>query len=133
MNPDVSRAIDILEMPNRDDATGLTYDAVKGIALALPDVVESTSYGTPALKVRGQLMMRLKEDNETVVVRTTWEERERLLVLHPEVFYLTDHYRAYPWVLMRLATATTDIVARAMADARQCMTPVAKKSKKRSG
>jgi hypothetical protein len=84
---------------------GISYDDLRREALALPEVEESTSYGTPALKVRGKLMVRLKEDLETVVLRTTWEDRERLMTLHPRTFHVTDHYRAHPWVLMRLAEA----------------------------
>lgn len=76
------------------------------MALDLPEVEESTSYGTPALKVRGKLMVRLKEDHHTVVLRTTWEDRERLMVVHPDVFFVTEHYRGHPWVLMNLAAAT---------------------------
>jgi hypothetical protein len=86
-------------------AIGLAWDDLKRLALALPEVEESTSYGTPALKVRGKLMVRLKEDLETVVLRTTWEDRERLMIVYPEAFHVTDHYRAYPWVLLRLRTA----------------------------
>jgi hypothetical protein len=81
----------------------LTYQWVKKTALELPEVAESTSYGTQALKVRGKLMIRLKEDGETLVVLTTWEERERCMMVHPEAFYFTEHYRRYPWVLVRLA------------------------------
>ena len=55
---------------------GMTYDDLKREAMALPEVEESSSYGTPALKVRGKLMVRLKEDLETIVLRTTWEDRE---------------------------------------------------------
>ena len=83
----------------------LTYKKIVKQSLALPDVVESTSYGTAALKVGGKLMIRLKEDGETIVIRTTWEERERLLTVYPEGFFLTDHDRNYPWVLLRLESA----------------------------
>jgi hypothetical protein len=84
---------------------GVTYDELRIDALALPEVEESTSYGTPALKVRGKLMLRLKEDHATVALRTTWEDRERLMTLYPQVCYVTDHYRAHPWVLLRLSLA----------------------------
>jgi hypothetical protein len=84
----------------------LTYERVVREALALPEVCESTSYGTSALKVRTKLMIRLKEDGETIVIRTTWEGRERLMTLHPESFFLTDHYVGHPWVLLRLKRAS---------------------------
>ena len=94
-------------MPKR---LGVTYEQAKRIALTFPEVVESTSYGTPALKVRGKLMLRLKEDHETLICRTTWEERERRLALEPDIFFLTDHYREYPWVLLRLPIATQTVL-----------------------
>jgi hypothetical protein len=84
----------------------VTFAKIKTLAFALAGVEEGTSYGTPALKVRGKLMARLKEDEETLVLRVTWEERERLLAVYPEVFYLTEHYRTGPWVLIRMSAAT---------------------------
>ena len=98
-------------MPKRP---GLTYEQAKRIGLTFPEVVESTSYGTPALKVRGKLIIRLKEDHATLVCRTTWEERERRLALEPEVFFLTDHYRKHPWVLLRLPAATRAVLKAAI-------------------
>ena len=68
----------------------------------MPEVEESTSYGTPALKLCKTLLARLKEDGETLVVKTTFAERERLLAAAPKVFYLTDHYLSHPWILVRL-------------------------------
>jgi hypothetical protein len=91
-------------------AAGVTYDEVKAVALALPEVAESTSYGTPALKVRGKLMLRLREDHETLVIRTSWENRERLMTIEPGVYFLTDHYRAYPWVLARLQNLAPEVL-----------------------
>ena len=83
----------------------LTFCKVKSLSKELPGVEEATSYGTPALKVKGKLMARLKEDEATLVVRVTWDERERLLATFPDVFFLAEHYRAHPWVLMRLSAA----------------------------
>jgi len=68
----------------------------------MPEVEESTSYGTPALKLCKTLLARLKEDGETLVLRTTFADRERLLSAAPDVFYLTDHYLSHPWILVRL-------------------------------
>ena len=73
------------------------------VARALPGVEEGFSYGTAALKVRGKLMARLKEDGKTLVVRVTPTDRDLLLQFEPSVFFITEHYRNYPWVLVRLA------------------------------
>jgi len=69
----------------------------------LPAVEESTSYGTPALKVGGKLFVRLKEDAETIVLRTDAFERAHLMRADPQTFFITEHYREYPWVLVRLS------------------------------
>jgi hypothetical protein len=98
---------------------------LKRKALALPGVEESTSYGTPALKVRGKLMARLKEDNQTVVLRTTWEERERLMARYPEVFFITEHYRKYPWVLLSLPASSSTLATQAVALAWRLSAPKA--------
>lgn len=95
----------------------MDYAAFKALGLALPEVEESTSYGTPALKVQGKLMARLKEDGESVAIRTTWEERERLLMVEPETYYITDHYRDHPWVLIRLPQAHREGVTLRLAQA----------------
>jgi hypothetical protein len=101
----------------------VSFARVKKFAAALPGVEESTSYGTPALKVRGKLMARLREDNETLVLRVAWEERERVLAVSPEVFFLTDHYRNHPWVLLRLPAATPSQVRAGLRHAWQQSAP----------
>jgi len=87
-------------MSRRRAAT--TFDTVRTLAASLPGVEEGTSYGTAALKVRGKLFVRLKEDGETIVLRTDDFERAHMLQTHPKIFFITDHYRDWPWVLVRL-------------------------------
>jgi hypothetical protein len=81
----------------------VNFETVTQTALNLPAVEPTTCYGTPALKAGGRLMARLREDGRTLVLRADWLQRERLIATQPEVFFLTEHYRAYPWVLVRLA------------------------------
>jgi hypothetical protein len=83
-------------------ATGVTFAAVRKLALALPGVEEGTSYGTPAFKVRGKLLARLREDGETLVLRVGFDLRDLLMNADPETFFVTDHYLGYPYVLVRL-------------------------------
>lgn len=84
----------------------MTFDDVRTIALAWPEVEDGTSYGTPALKVRKKLLARLKEDGETLVMPgVPHEERAMLVESQPKIFGFTDHYRDYPIVLISLANA----------------------------
>jgi hypothetical protein len=83
----------------------VTWDAVRQLALALSGVEDGTSYGTPALKVAGKLLVRLREDQETIAIRVELAAREVLIGNRPEAYYVTDHYRCYPWMLVRLAGA----------------------------
>jgi hypothetical protein len=93
----------VLIYPWRTAGMGMTFKEVRKMALALDGVEESTSYGTAAFKVRGKLIARLKEDGESLVVGTTFEEREEMMRAEPETYYITDHYLKYPWVLVRLS------------------------------
>jgi len=86
----------------------VTFEQVRKIALSLPSVEESTSYGTPAFKVSGKLLARLREDGDSLVVGTTFEEREEMLAADPETYYITDHYLKYPWILVRLSRVSPD-------------------------
>jgi hypothetical protein len=81
----------------------VNFDAVRKMALSLEGVEEGTSYGTAALKVRGALFLRLKEDGDSLVVRTDFDQRQAMIAEDPAVYYITDHYLNYPWVLVRLS------------------------------
>jgi hypothetical protein len=87
------------------------------MALALPEAEEGMSYGTPAFKVRGKLFARLKEDGETLVVKVGFDAREVLMQADPETFFLTDHYRGYPYVLVRLAAVEPDALREVLDEA----------------
>jgi hypothetical protein len=84
----------------------VSFDTVREIGLALPDVVDSTMHGAFALKVRGKLLACLainkSAEPESLAVRIDFDQRAGLLAEAPETYYLTDHYRNYPVVLVRL-------------------------------
>lgn len=91
-------------------SVALTFRDVTKIALSLEGVEEGTSYGTPAFKAGGKLLARLKEDGETLVVGTTFEEREALMAEEPGTYFITEHYLNYPWVLVRLSQVSSDVM-----------------------
>jgi len=76
---------------------------VRRLALALPEVEEGPCYGTPGFRVKGRFLARLWEDGETLVVKCGDEERDFRIQADPKTFFVTDHYRGYPTVLVHLA------------------------------
>ena len=84
------------------------FEAVRRMALALDNVEEGTSYGTPAFKVGGVLFLRLHQDLDSLVVRMDLERREEMMAADPEAYYITEHYLNYPWMLVRLARVHRD-------------------------
>jgi hypothetical protein len=80
----------------------VTYKEVCQYALALPGVSEGNAYGGPSLHVGRKFLGRLKEDGETLVLKADLSVRDALLESAPDAFFLTDHYRPYPFVLVNL-------------------------------
>ncbi len=86
----------------------MTFENVRRFALTLADVEEGTSYGTPAFRAKGTLFVRLREDPDILVVRSSFEQREELIAAEPDIYFVTDHYLNYPWVLVRLSRIHAD-------------------------
>ena len=92
----------------------INFDTVRKIGLALPGVEESTAYGSPALKVRGKLLVCIPTHRSaepgSLAVRVGLDDRAELLAAAPDVYYVTDHYLNYTAVLVRLSHVTPDIL-----------------------
>jgi hypothetical protein len=91
-----------------------SFNAVRKIGCELADVTESTAYGKPALKVRGQTFVCMSShksaEPDSLVVRVDLDQRAELLATDPEVYYITDHYQDYPAVLVRLKRVGPDLL-----------------------
>jgi hypothetical protein len=105
---------------------------VRKLALALPGAEESTSYGTPAFKVRGKLFARLHQDGESLVVRIDRRERVLRMQADPAKYHLTDHYVNYPWILVRLASVSRDDLEELLKDAWQLVGPPSSSSPRKA-
>ncbi len=111
----------------------VTFDTVRKMGLRLPDVEESTGFGMPALKVRGQLLacpaINKSAEPGSIVVRIAFDQRDELIAGDPDTYYLTDHYRPYPSVLVRLSKIRPDALQDLLGMAWKFVTT--KKAKKR--
>jgi hypothetical protein len=102
----------------------LSWDDVVTLGARLPGVEVSTSYGTPALKVRGALMCRMRTDPDALVVRVIdMGEREALLQGSPDAFFTIPHYDGHPYVLARLDTVDPQELGELLEDAWRLRAP----------
>jgi hypothetical protein len=102
----------------RSTASGpVTYETVREMVRELPGAVEGTSYGTPAYRVGKHLFVRKHQDGESLVVKIDPDQRAIRMRADPEAYYITDHYRNYPWMLVRLSTVDPDDLRDLLQDA----------------
>ena len=93
----------------------VTFELVRRLALALPGAEEGTLYGGVAFRV-GKTMFacqpthRSAEPN-SLVVRISFDERDELLRIEPETYYLTEHYVGYASILVRLSRVHPDALS----------------------
>ncbi len=108
------------------------FDIVRKLGLALPDVEEGTTYGSPALKVRGKLLTCLavhrSAEPASLVVVVGFETRGRLIAADPTTYYLTEHYRNHPVVLVRLSRIHLGALRDLLSAAWQVVTAGARRS-----
>ncbi len=98
-----------------------TFDDVRRLGMALPEMAESTSYGTPSLKVRKKLVCRMWSereynrdsvlDTEVLVVFCELDMKQVLLDNHPDALFTVPHYDGYGAVLVRMADVGLDDLA----------------------
>ena len=90
----------------------LDIDVVREIAMAFDGVQQSTTYGAPSFKVRGNLMacpaINKSAEPNSLGVFVGFDQRDELLAADPNVYYLTDHYVDHPVVLVRLSEIRRD-------------------------
>ena len=89
------------------------FEIVKTVGLSLPEVEAMTNWaGLPVLRARGCFMASLAShrsvEPDTLVVRCALDDRERFLEDAPDTYYVTDYYRPYPVVLVRLSHLDRD-------------------------
>lgn len=97
------------------------FRRVQDLAGKLPEVERSTSWGTPALKVRGKMFIRQHEDDDLIVLKIDKQERAALARERPDTFVVTPHYENYQYVLVRTADLASEELGELIAEAwRMC-------------
>jgi hypothetical protein len=89
-------------MAAKQKRRGVTWATVRKLALSFPGMTEGTSYGEHAFLLDGKFFSRFNAKEQGLVIPVNELLRDALLAKRAGVYFTTDHYRNYPYVLARL-------------------------------
>ena len=102
----------------------IEWPEIVAIGQRFPEVEEGTCFGTPALRVRGKFMCRLRTDPDALVVRVIDRaDADALLLGSPDVYFSAPHYDGHPYVLVRLDVVSEEELAELLEDAWRLRVP----------
>jgi hypothetical protein len=82
----------------------LTRAEARKIALAFEGASEGPYFGKPAVFVAEKFLTRVHTKEEAMVLAIgSMEMRDMMLEAEPKLFYITDHYKKFPYLLARLS------------------------------
>ena len=82
----------------------LTRAEARKIALAVEGATEGPYFGKPAVFVAEKFLTRVHTKEDAMVLHIgSMEMRDVMLEAEPKLFYITDHYKSFPYLLARLS------------------------------
>jgi len=81
------------------------------IALSIPTSEERLWFKKPAVFLYDQFLTKVHDKEDAMLLRiSSMEMRDMMLEAEPHLFYITNHYRNFPFVLARLAALTPKLL-----------------------
>lgn len=110
----------------------LTRAEARKIALSVEGASEGPYFGKPAVFVAEKFLTRVHTKEDAMVLAVgSMEMRDVMLEAEPKLFYITDHYKKFPYLLARLSKLDK-VTLKELLDARLLQIE-AKAKKKRAG
>ncbi len=112
----------------------LSRTEARKIMLAIPGTDERPWFHKPSVFIHDRFLAKVHDKEEAVTLQVgSMEMRDMMLEAEPRLFYITDHYRKFPFVLIRLSALTAktlkDILTGRAAQL-AAMPPIKRRSKK---
>jgi hypothetical protein len=85
----------------------LTKAEARKVMLAIPGTDERPWFNQPSVFIHDRFLAKTHEKEDAVTLQVgSMEMRDMMLEAEPKLFYITDHYRKFPFVLVRLSALT---------------------------
>jgi len=112
----------------------LTKAEARKLMLAIPGTDERLWFNQPSVFLHDRFLAKTHHKEDAVTLQVgSMEMRDMMLEAEPKLFYITDHYRKFPFVLVRLSALTAktlkDMLVRRAAQL-AAMPPIKRRPKK---
>jgi hypothetical protein len=98
-------------------------DALKRLALALPEAVEQETWGTPTFRVRKKIFAMLAEGQREAWVKSTHDEQRALTQMDPKTFFVPPYVGPSGWIGVRFRTVDRDEMRELLTEAWRLTAP----------
>jgi hypothetical protein len=89
----------------------LSKAEARKIMLAIPGTDERLWFNQPSVFVHDRFLSKTHHREDAAVLQVgSMEMRDMMLEAEPKLFYITDHYRKFPFVLIRLSALTKTVL-----------------------
>ena len=89
----------------------LSKAEARKIMLAIPGTDERLWFNQPSVFIHDRFLAKTHHKEDAVTLQVgSMEMRDMMLEAEPELFYITDHYRNFPFILARLSALTPKLL-----------------------
>jgi hypothetical protein len=89
----------------------LSRAEARKIILSIPGTDERLWFNQPSVFLHDRFLAKTHHKEDAVTFQVgSMEMRDMMLEAEPELFYITDHYRKFPFVLVRLSALTKTVL-----------------------
>src|SRR5438105_8657000 len=82
----------------------LSKAEARKVMLSIPGTDERLWFNQPSVFIHDRFLAKTHHKEDAVTLQVgSMEMRDMMLEAEPELFYITDHYRKFPFVLVRLS------------------------------
>ena len=83
-------------------------EALRRIALALPEATEAETWNHPTFRVHDHIFVGMDEDAQTATIKATKETQAELVAAAPDTYEMAPRVGQHGWVLVHLSVVADD-------------------------
>ena len=95
----------------------MTFNQVRRLCLALPEVQEIETWGDATFRVRNKIFLIGSQEGEAVSIKASLDDQSGLIEMDPETFSVAAYTGRFGWVRVQLAALSPQLAKRLIENA----------------